>query len=160
VTTNGSQVNQGIAERLTLTIQALTTFFAAFIVAFAIQWKLTFITLSIVPTILIITGITITIETKLDAKINHIYLKAGLLAEEVFSSMRTVHAFWLQPLLSRQYDTLLAEANRIALYKSPNYGVLFSSEFFCVFCGYALAFWKGIRMYTTGEITQSGTVVT
>lgn len=138
----------------------MTTFFAAFIVAFVIQWKLTLITMSIVPTILIITSICVIIEIKLDSKILPIYSRAGTLAEEVFSSMRTVHAFWLQPLMSKRYDVLLAEANKIGMYKSPNYGVLFSMEFFCIFCGYALAFWEGIRMYTNEEITQVGTVVT
>jgi ATP-binding cassette, subfamily B (MDR/TAP), member 1 len=160
VTTNGNIVQQGIAERLSLTIQALTTFIAAFVVAFAIQWKLTLITLCIVPTILIVTTICVIIETRLESRILPIYSRAGALAEEVFSSMRTVHSFWLQPLMSKRYDDLLAEANRIGLHKSPNYGVLFSSEFFCIFCGYALAFWEGMRMYTRGEVHQVGTVVT
>ena len=160
VTTNGNVVNQGIAERLTLTIQAMTTFIAAFVVAFVIQWKLTFITLCIVPMILFITSICIVVETRLESRILPIYSKAGALAEEAFSSMRTVHSFSLQPFLAKRYDNLLAEANRIGMYKSPNYGVLFSSEFFCVFCGYALAFWEGIRMYSRGEVREVGTVVT
>lgn len=41
VTTNGNAINTGIAERLSLTVQALTTLTAAFIIAFAVQWKLT-----------------------------------------------------------------------------------------------------------------------
>lgn len=95
--------------------------------------KLSFsITLAIVPTIIIVTAVCIGVETKLDAKILPIYSKAGSLAEEVFSSMRTIHAFWLQPLVSKQYDELLEKATTIARAKSPNYGVLFSTEFFCI----------------------------
>ncbi|KAB8067428.1 hypothetical protein BDV29DRAFT_163387 [Aspergillus leporis] len=30
--------------------------------------------------------------------------------------------------------------------KSPNYGVLFSIGFFCVYSGYGLAFWQGLRI--------------
>lgn len=160
VTTNGNLVSQGISEKLTLTVQGLSTFISAFVVAFAVQWKLAFITISIVPTILIVTSICIVIDTKQEAQILPIYSKAGLLAEEVFSSMRTVHAFWLQPTLSKRYDALLGDAMKVGMKKSPNYAVLFSTEFFCVFSGYGLAFWQGIRMYASGEIAESGDVVT
>jgi ATP-binding cassette subfamily B (MDR/TAP) protein 1 len=89
-----------------------------------------------------------------------IYGKAGQLAEEVFSTMRTVHAFWLNDLLSRKYDAMLKDAMNVGMKKSPIYSVLFSTEFFCIFCGYALAFWQGIRMYANGTISESGDVIT
>ena len=155
-TTNGNNVNNGISEKLTLTIQGVSTFVTAFVVAFIIQWKLTLITISIVPTIIIVVAICITIETKNEARVLAIHSKAGLLAEEVFSTVKTVHAFWLNPLLSRKYDGLLDEAMAVGLRKSPNFSVLFSTEFFCVYSGYGLAFWQGIRMYTRGEITETG----
>lgn len=157
-TTNGNNVNNGISEKLTLTIQGVSTFVSAFIVAFVIQWKLTLITISIVPTILIVTGICIGIDTKNEAQLLPIYSKAGLIAEEVFSTVRTVHSFWLNPLLSNRYDKLLGDAMKVGMKKSPNYAVLFSSEFFCVYCGYGLAFWQGIRRYQSGEIDQAGDV--
>ncbi|KAF2108830.1 multidrug resistance protein 1 [Lophiotrema nucula] len=160
VTTNGNDINTGISEKLTLFIQGVSTFVTAFIVAFAVQWKLALITVSIVPTIIVVVGVCIGIDVKHENAILKIQGKAGLLAEEVFSTMRTAHAFWLNPLLSKKYDAHLAEAMKVGMKKSPNYAVLFSTEFFCVFSGYGLAFWQGIRMYTTGEITESGKVFT
>jgi ATP-binding cassette, subfamily B (MDR/TAP), member 1 len=118
------------------------------------------ITISIVPTIIIVITVCVTIDTKLDSATLVVYSKAGLLAEEVFSTIRTVHSFWLHPFLSQRYDSLLGEAMDIGLKKSPNYAVMFSAEFFCVYSGYALAFWQGIRMFTRGEITASGNVFT
>jgi ATP-binding cassette subfamily B (MDR/TAP) protein 1 len=146
-TTNGNNVNTGISEKLTLTIQGVSTFVSAFIIAFVVQWKLTLITISIVPTILISTGICVGIDTKNEAQLLPIYSRAGLIAEEVFSTVRTVHSFWLHPLLSSRYDKLLGDAMKVGMRKSPNYAVMFSSEFFCVYCGYGLAFWQGIRRY-------------
>ncbi|KAF2629041.1 multidrug resistance protein-like protein 1 [Macroventuria anomochaeta] len=157
-TTNGNNVNNGISEKLTLTIQAVSTFVTAFIVAFAVQWKLTLITLGVVPAILIVTSICIGIDTKNEAEMLPIYSRAGLIAEEVFSTVRTVHSFWLNPLLSNRYDKLLGDAMEVGMKKSPNYAVLFSTEFFCVYSGYALAFWQGIRRYQSGEISESGDV--
>lgn len=157
-TTNGNNVNTGISEKLTLTIQSISTFVSAFIIAFAIQWKLTLITVSIVPTILVVTAICVTIDAKNESQILAIQSKASLLAEEAFSTIRTVHAFWLRPLLSDKYDKLIGDCMAVGMKKSPNYAVLFSTEFFCVYSGYGLAFWQGIRMFARGEIEQSGDV--
>ena len=44
--------------------------------------------------------------------------------------------------------------------KSPVYAVLFGLEFFCIYCGYGLAFWQGIRMYSRGEVDEVGEIVT
>lgn len=160
VTTSANNVNSGISEKLTLTVQGLSTFVTAFIVAFAVQWKLTLITISIVPTIVVVVGVCLGIMTKWENQMLDIYGQAGNLAEEVFSTMRTVHAFWLNPLLSRKFDKLLVDAEVIGMKNSPVWAILFSTEFFCIYSGYGLAFWRGIRMYASGEITQPGQVFT
>jgi ATP-binding cassette subfamily B (MDR/TAP) protein 1 len=133
---------------------------AAFVVALAVQWKLALICASILPTIIVVTGLSATIDIMQEGKILKIYSEAGLLAEEVFSSIATVHAFWLQPLMFKKYDTLLAETEHLGMKKSPNYGVMFSTSFFCIYSGYALAFYQGIKMYISGEIAQPGTIIT
>jgi ATP-binding cassette subfamily B (MDR/TAP) protein 1 len=160
VTTNGNLVNQGISEKFGLAIQATSTFVAAFVVAFAVQWKLTLITLAVVPSILVVTGVCAAIDTKLENGMISVYAKAGQLAEEIFSSIRTVHAFWAYPKLSAKFEEILDEARAIGKKKSPNYAILFSTEYFCVFSGYGLAFWQGFRMYERGEISSPGQVVT
>lgn len=160
VTTNGNLVTNGISEKLAIAIQSISTFVAAFAIAFAVQWKLTLITLCIVPAIVIVTAICAAIDVKQDSKVTTIYAQAGLLAEEVFGSISTVHAFWLQPFMSKRYGQMLCEAKRAGMRKTINYGVLFSTEFFCVYAGYGLAFWQGIRMYARGEIEQPGSIVT
>jgi ATP-binding cassette subfamily B (MDR/TAP) protein 1 len=156
VTTNGNNINNGISEKLTLTIQGVSTFVSAFVIAFVVQWKLTLITISIVPTIIIVVGMSVYLDTTNEAQMLPIYSKASSLAEEVFSTIRTVHAFWLNPLLLGKYDKLLGDGMQIGMKKNPIYAVMFSTEFFCIYCGYALAFWQGIRMYASGEISASG----
>ncbi|KZM28755.1 ATPase [Ascochyta rabiei] len=159
-TTNGNSVNDDISEKLTLTIHGVSTFVSAFIVAFIIQWKLTLITIGIVLTIFIVTGICVGIDTKNGAQLLPIYSKAGLIAEKVFATVRTVHSFRLNPLLSKRYDKLLGDAMEVGMKKSPNLAVLFLPELFCVYCGYGLAFWQGIRRYQSGEISEVGDVFT
>ncbi|KKZ63523.1 hypothetical protein EMCG_02148 [[Emmonsia] crescens] len=160
VTTNGNLVNQGIAEKLALTIQATSTFFAGFIVAFVAQWKLTLIGICIIPVIIVTMAICITIDTKQEATILGFYSKAAALAEEAFSSIRTVQAFWAQPRLAKSYNDFLQLAHLEGNKKSPNYGFLFSTEFFCTYSAFGLIFWQGVRFLARGEIEDSGTIVT
>ena len=109
---------------------------SAFVIALVVQWKLALICICILPTIVIITGISATIDIIQESGISKIYSEAGLMAEEVFSSIATVHSYWLQPLMFKKYHVLLGEAERLGSKKSPNYGVMFSTSFFCVYAGY------------------------
>ncbi|KAJ6786948.1 hypothetical protein PWT90_04585 [Aphanocladium album] len=160
ITTNGNLITNGIAEKLGITIQALSTFVAAFVVAFIVQWKLTFIVISIVPVNIIVTVICVMFDMVYEYKMFDIYSKSGTIAEEAFATIRTAHAFWAFPKLSRRFTNILEEARQVGKKKSLIYAILFPFEFFCIFAGYGLAFWQGMRMYASGEISQPGTVVT
>ena len=70
-----------------------------------------------------------------------------------------VHAFWGQPKVLSKYEAILNDAEQEGMKKSLNYGVLFSMQYFCVLSGYGLAFWEGIRLYSSGEITKPGDVI-
>ncbi|KAJ4147107.1 hypothetical protein LMH87_001654 [Akanthomyces muscarius] len=160
ITTNGNLITNGIAEKLGITIQAISTFVAAFVVAFVVQWKLTFIVISIVPVNILVTVICVMFDMVYEYKMFDIYSKSGTIAEEAFATIRTAHAFWAFPKLSRRFTKILEEARQVGNKKSLIYAILFSFEFFCIFAGYGLAFWQGMRMYASGEITKPGTVVT
>ena len=156
----GNLVNQGISEKFGLTVQATTTFFAAFVVAFAVQWKLALITFCIVPTILIVISICVTIDTGIENKLMTTWGGADKLAEEVFASIKNVHAFWAYPKLSHKFEGILEDARMIGRKKPPLYAVMFCIQFFSIYAGYGLAFWQGIRMYDRGEISEPGDIVT
>lgn len=160
ITTNGNLINQGISEKFGLTITALSTFITAFIVAFAVQWKLTLIVIAIVPVNIVVTIVCVAIDMGYEYTMFDIYSRSGSLAEEAFSTIRTAHAFWAFPKLSTRFNAILEEARKVGSKKSWVYVILFPTEFFCIFAGYGLAFWQGMRMYSTGEITEPGTVVT
>jgi ATP-binding cassette subfamily B (MDR/TAP) protein 1 len=160
ITTNGNLVNGGISEKLGLVIQAVSTFVTAFVVAFAVQWKLTLIIVCIVPTSLVVTMVTLAMDTKYEQEAMGLYAKAGLVAEEALSSIRNVHAFWTYEFMSKRYGAILEQAKLVGHKKSPVLAVLYSFEFFCIYAGYALAFWQGTRRYASGEIGEPGEVIT
>lgn len=160
ITTNGNLINNGISEKLGLTIQAVSMFVSAFVVAFVVQWKLTLILMAIVPLNTIITLGCVWVDTIYEYRMFDIYSESGSIAEEAFSTIRTAHAFWAFPKLTTRFDAILERARQAGKNKSLVYAILFPVEFFSVIVGYALAFWQGMRMYSSGEIENPGTVVT
>ncbi|EGX45057.1 hypothetical protein AOL_s00173g158 [Orbilia oligospora ATCC 24927] len=160
INTGVNLVNQGISEKFGLTVQATTTFFAAFVVAFVAQWKLTLIVSCIVPTILIVITICVTIDSGIEKELIATWATADKLAEEVFSSIRNVHAFWAYPKLSRKFKHIVDGIRALGRKKPPIHAVMFCIQFFCIYAGYGLAFWQGIRMYHRGEIQDPGDIVT
>lgn len=158
--TNGNLIHTGISEKLGLILQATSTFVAAFIMAFAVEWKLTFIVVAVVPTIVVSTFICMWVDTKQEGRILDFYARSGHIADEIIGSIRTVHAFWAHPPLTAKYEAVLDQAFKQGRKKSLNWGVLYMFEFFSIYAGYGLAFWQGIRLYVSGEIAEPGEVVT
>lgn len=160
VTTNGNQIQQGICEKLGFTVQAIAIFISAIVIALVKQWKLTLITITIAPVILFVIGLTVGMDAVLETKILEIYSQAGSLAEDVFSSVRNVHAFWMRPKLVEKYNGYLEKAHELGNKKSPLWGFMYCVEFFCIYAGFALAFWRGVHMYAEGEIDDPGVIIT
>ena len=135
-------------------------FLTAFIVALSVQWKLALIAMTIIPLIIVVTFIVLTLDTRIEARIIRIFSRAAVLAEEAFSSIRTVHAFWAQTKMSKKYDVLLQQAHTEGRKKGPLYGLIFATQYFSVYAGIAVAFWEGYRLYASGEVSNVGQVFT
>ena len=118
------------------------------------------IIIGIIPAILLAIGICIPLDAPIEARIGKIYSTAAVLAEEAFSSVRTVHAFWALDQITEKYEQFLQSAHVEGKKKSPIYAVLFSVQYFCIYAGIALAYWQGYRMYRSGEIPDVGKVFT
>lgn len=93
VTTNANRINQGIADKLSLMVQAISMFFSSLIIAIAVQWKLALITMSIVPVVLIVSVVCVGIDALLESRIVRFYSQGAAMAQEALSTVKTVHAF-------------------------------------------------------------------
>jgi len=131
---------QGIAEKLALTVQSLSTFFSSFIIALTVQWKLSLITMTIIPAIFVAMGAAISIDSVYEAKIDRFYSEAAALALEAIGSVKSIHAFWASEKIVKKYDDYLENAHNIGKKKSPLYGIVFSCQYFCVYSGYVEIF--------------------
>jgi len=110
ITADTNLVQDGISEKIALTLTALATFFTAFIIGFIKYWKLTLILSSTVVAIVAIMGGGSSFIIKYNKKSLAAYASGGSVAEEVLSSIRNATAFNTQDKLARQYNEHLIEA--------------------------------------------------
>lgn len=159
-TSNGKLIQGGVAEKLGLAVQGLAAFITAFAIAFATQWKLTLICLCIAPATIVVMGVVATLSAGHETAMLGIFGKANAFAEGVLASVRTVHAFEMRERLVSRFDGYLDEAHTVGKKLNLLYGILFSAEYTIIYLGFGLAFWQGIALLASGEITSVGDIFT
>ncbi|KAF7881009.1 uncharacterized protein EAF02_006900 [Botrytis sinoallii] len=155
ITADTNLVQDGISEKVGLTINALATFFTAFVIGFIKSWKLTLILTSTVAAITVIMGGGSRWIVKYSKQSLGSYATGGSIAEEVISSIRKCHAFGTQDKLARQYDKHLAEAEKYGYKTKFSLAIMVGGMFLVIYLNYGLAFWMGSRFLVKGEITLS-----
>lgn len=89
-----------------------------------------------------------------------IYSRAATIAQDVLGSIKTIRAFEAQKKIVNWYDEYLEAAHKEGKKKSIIFGIVFSSQYFLVLSGTALAFWQGFRLFQSGEVADVGVVFT
>lgn len=148
-------MQDGISEKVALTLTALATFFTAFIIAFIKYWKLTLIMSSTVFAIVFVMGGGSSFIIKYNKQSLESYALGGSVAEEVISSIRNATAFGTQDKLARQYDLHLKEAEKWGLKLKMALAIMIACMFAVIYLNYGLAFWQGSRYLVAGEMTLS-----
>ncbi|XP_077979293.1 ATP-dependent translocase ABCB1-like [Glandiceps talaboti] len=154
-----NKIKSGIGDKLGTFVQFFTAFLGGFIVGFIFGWELTLVILAVSPLLavcafLMTKLITSMTSTELDA-----YAKAGAVAEEVLSAIRTVAAFGGEKKETERYRDNLHSAKTVGIKKGVVSGVGMGVTFLLVFCTYALGFWYGTQLilnpdkdYTIGSM--------
>lgn len=155
ITADTNLVQDGISEKVGLTLGALATFFTAFVIGFIKSWKLTLILSSTVFAIVATMGGGSSFIIKYSKLSIQSYAEGGSIAEEVISSIRNATAFGTQDKLARQYDEHLAKAEKYGYKQKFVLGIMIGCMFMVIYLNYGLAFWMGSRFLVKGEITLS-----
>ncbi|RDW78443.1 hypothetical protein BP5796_06295 [Coleophoma crateriformis] len=155
ITADTNLVQDGISEKIGLTLNALATFVAAFVIGFIKSWKLTLILSSTVFAITAAMGAGSSFIVRYSKQSLGSYALGGSVAEEVISSVRNAVAFGTQDKLARQYDMHLAEAEKWGKKNKMVLAVMIGCMFLIIYLNYGLAFWMGSRYLVSGEIALS-----
>ncbi|XP_011902301.1 PREDICTED: bile salt export pump isoform X4 [Cercocebus atys] len=155
-----NKINDAIADQMALFIQRMTSTICGFLLGFFSGWKLTLVIISVSPLIGIgaaTIGLSVSKFTDYELKA---YAKAGVVADEVISSMRTVAAFGGEKREVERYEKNLVFAQRWGIRKGIVMGFFTGFVWCLIFLCYALAFWYGSTLvldegeYTPGTLVQ------
>ncbi|XP_054978347.1 bile salt export pump isoform X1 [Sorex araneus] len=154
-----NKVNDAIADQMAIFIQRMTTSICGFLLGFYQGWKLTLVIISVSPLIGIgaaIIGLSVSKFTDHELKA---YAKAGSVADEVISAIRTVAAFGGEKKEVERYENNLVFAQRWGIRKGIVMGFFTGFMWCLIFFCYALAFWYGSKLVLEDGEYSAGTLV-
>ena len=93
------KVSDGVGDKLGLVVQAVAQSFGGIFIGFIYGWKMSLVVLACTPAIAVTGYVFFKVATKFSKLELDAYAKAGDVAEEVLSSIRTVTAFGGQELV-------------------------------------------------------------
>uniref|UniRef100_A0A1I8APD0 ABC-type xenobiotic transporter n=1 Tax=Steinernema glaseri TaxID=37863 RepID=A0A1I8APD0_9BILA len=151
---------EGFGDKMSLFIQMVSAFFAGFAVGFFYNWQMALVMLLFTP-LLAATGYWM---GKTTANRTHMeqekYAVAGAIAEETFSSMRTVISLNGQKRELTRYEKALEDARKTGLVKYCYMGIGFGITYVVTYASYALAFWFGSRLVISDPNFDRGSIFT
>ncbi|KAK3357131.1 P-loop containing nucleoside triphosphate hydrolase protein [Lasiosphaeria hispida] len=159
ITSDTNMIQEGISEKVGLTMAAVATFVTAFIIGFISYWKLTLILLSTVVALMLCMGGGSTFIVKYSKHNISAYAEGGSVAEEVISSVRNAVAFGTQDRLAKQYDTHLTRAELYGFKVKGAIGVMVACMMLILYLNYGLAFWMGSRFLVDGAVPLSKVLI-
>lgn len=155
ITADTNLVQDGISEKVGLTLTAVATFITAYVIGYIKYWKLTLILTSTIVAIMLTMGGLGRVMVKWNKESLAAYAEGGTVAEEVISSIRNAVAFGTQDKLAKEYDLHLIEAEKSGFKMKSITGSMIGFLMCYVYLTYSLAFWLGSRYLVAGEVTLS-----
>lgn len=155
ITADTNLVQDGISEKVGLTLTAIATFITAYVIGFIKYWKLTLILTSTIFAIVFTSGSLGRLIVKWQKASLAAYAEGGTVAEEVISSIRNAVAFGTQDKLAREYDKHLTEAEKSGFKMKAILGSMIGFLMCYVYLNYSLSFWQGSRYLVAGQMGLS-----
>uniref|UniRef100_A0A3B4ATP6 Uncharacterized protein n=1 Tax=Periophthalmus magnuspinnatus TaxID=409849 RepID=A0A3B4ATP6_9GOBI len=154
-----NKINNAIADQVSIFIERISTFVFGFMVGFIGGWKLTLVVIAVSPLIGVGAALMAMAVSRLTGWELSAYAKAGAVADEVLSGIRTVAAFGGEKKETDRYDHNLEEAQTWGVKKGSIIGVFQGYMWFIIFMCYGLAFWYGSQLVLDTQEMTPGTLI-
>uniref|UniRef100_A0A8D3CCV9 ATP-binding cassette, sub-family B (MDR/TAP), member 11a n=1 Tax=Scophthalmus maximus TaxID=52904 RepID=A0A8D3CCV9_SCOMX len=148
-----NKINNAIAEQVSIFIQRISTFVFGLFVGFIGGWKLTLVVIAVTP-LIGLAALSMLTGQELKA-----YAKAGAVADEVLSSIRTVAAFGGEEKEAERYDRNLVEAQNLGMRKGTITGFFQGCLWCIIFLCYSLALWYGSQLVIDFKELSPGSLI-
>ena len=159
ITSDTNLIQEGLSEKISLTLSAVATFVAAFVIGFIEYWKLTLILTSTIFALMAVMGGSSRFIVKYSKRSVDAYAVGGSVAEEVISSVRNAIAFGTQDRLARQYDTHLTKAETSGFKVKGAISTMIAGMMLILYLNYGLAFWMGSQYVIEGVVPLSKVLI-
>lgn len=144
-------IQQGISEKVALSVQYTSSFVSAFVIAYIRSWRLALALTSIFPCIAIAFGVMEKFASGyLQTSLTQV-AESGTIAEEVISTIRTAHAFGTQKTLANLYDSHIKKSHTADSKAAIFQGMGNAAFFFVIYSAYGLAFNFGTTLLIHGH---------
>ncbi|KAL7751664.1 hypothetical protein RI367_002663 [Sorochytrium milnesiophthora] len=152
LTSDTLMFQEGVSEKIALAISYMCQFITGFTIAFIKSWRLTVVLLATLP-LFAISGAVVGKAFANGATRSQVeYGKAGAIAQEVLSNIRTVVAFGGQKRAQKKFTALLENAVKVNVHRAWVTGAGFGVFFGLLYGMFALAFWYGARLKNQGVV--------
>jgi ATP-binding cassette, subfamily B (MDR/TAP), member 1 len=155
LTADVNHIQDGISEKVAVTLTALATFNSAFVICFVKYWKLTIICLSTVVAIFTTVNLGALFLVKFKKRSFEAYAVGGSVVEESLTSMTNATAFGIQDKLARLYYKHLLAAEELGLKFKHTLAVMIGFIVCFNFLNYGLVLWMGSRFLVDGDVLLS-----
>ncbi|KAI0543576.1 P-loop containing nucleoside triphosphate hydrolase protein [Xylaria curta] len=155
ITDDMNLVQEGISEKVSVTLTSLAAFVSAFVIGFVLDWKLTLILSSTIVALFLVVGIATKFIVKYTKQSIEAYASGGTIVEEALSSIRTSVAFGTESRLAQQYDRYLKHAESFSFKSSSSVAFMFAGMMLVIYLNYGLSFWVGSKYIVEGSVPLS-----
>ncbi|CAH2055805.1 unnamed protein product, partial [Iphiclides podalirius] len=142
---------EGIGEKVAMFVYLVMSFVTAVIISLVYGWELTLVILSCAPIIIATTAVVAKVQSSLTTQELKAYSIAGVIAEEVLSSIRTVVAFGGEEKEIERYSVRLDPAKKTGTRKGVYSGMGSGFMWLIIYMTYALSFWYGVGLILDGR---------
>ncbi|KAK6148772.1 hypothetical protein DH2020_016297 [Rehmannia glutinosa] len=153
ISSDVAQIQEVMSEKMAHFVHHIFTFICGYIVGFLKSWKVSLVVFAVTP-LTMFCGIAYKgIYGGLASKEEGSYRKAGSIAEQAISSIRTVIAFVAEDTLAERYADLLDRSvplgAKLGFAKGAGMGVIY----LITYATWALAFWYGSILVSRKQLT-------
>ena len=155
-------LRKGLGDKVPFFIQNFGAFVGGMVIGFYKAWKLAFVAISLSPLMIASLAFMVKVAFTQAQQESESYSKAGAIAQEVITAIRTVASFGGQEREVQRYAANLDDAKKEGTKKGFFSGIAMGITYFLIFAAYAVAFSYGVQLinekepgYTIGVVTTA-----
>ncbi|TVU07408.1 hypothetical protein EJB05_47462, partial [Eragrostis curvula] len=147
-----AQIQEVMGEKMAGFVHHVFTFIFGYAVGFVKSWKIALAVFAVTPAMMSCGIAYKAIYGGLTAKEEASYQRAGSVAQQAISSIRTVLSFVMEDRLADKYAELLNKASPIGIKMGFAKGAGMGVIYLVTYSQWALALWYGSQLVAEGEI--------